>query len=45
MENNDTMIESLSTSNTTSSWDSIREEQQWDDFVAWCREQENCAHE
>ena len=26
-------------------WDSIREQQGWEDFLAWCREQENSPHE
>jgi hypothetical protein len=26
-------------------WDSIKEQQGWEDFLAWCRDQENPAHE
>ena len=26
-------------------WTEIQEEKAWDDFLAWCREQENVAHE
>lgn len=27
------------------SWREIQEQQGWDDFLAWCREQENSPHE
>ena len=26
-------------------WREIQEQQGWDDFLAWCREQENSPHE
>ena len=26
-------------------WREIQEQQAWDDFLAWCREQENSPHE
>jgi hypothetical protein len=26
-------------------WRQIQENQAWDDFLAWCREQENSPHE
>ena len=26
-------------------WEKIVTDRQWDDFLAWCREQENCTHE
>ena len=26
-------------------WRAIQEQQGWDDFLAWCREQENTPHE
>jgi len=45
MQNKDTMNTTLSTSNVTSNYSSIREEQGWDEFVAWCRDQENGPHE
>jgi len=27
------------------SWKHVTEEQQWDEFLAWCKEQENGPHE
>lgn len=26
-------------------WTELQEQQGWDDFLAWCREQENSPHE
>jgi hypothetical protein len=26
-------------------WDSIQTAQMWDDYLAWCKKQENSAHE
>ena len=28
-----------------SEYRAIQEQQGWDDFLAWCRKQENCPHE
>ncbi len=43
----DTMSETLSTACVTlgPGWSEIREQQAWDDFLAWCRDQENGPHE
>lgn len=38
-----TMTEAVSGS--SKSWREIREDQGWDDFLAWCRDQENSPHE
>ena len=37
-----TVIECLSAG---PEWRAIQEQQGWDDFLAWCREQENTPHE
>lgn len=37
-----TMIETLSALYEAKK---IKEDQQWDDFLAWCKEQENSPHE
>ena len=29
----------------TPGWREIQEQQAWDDYLAWCRKQENSAHE
>lgn len=26
-------------------WEKTVTDRQWDDFLAWCKEQENCTHE
>ena len=26
-------------------WDIVYEQQMWDDYLAWCKEQENSTHE
>jgi hypothetical protein len=26
-------------------WKQIKDDKDWDDFLAWCRDQENTAHE
>ena len=45
----ETQTEMLSTTNTddiyAGDWQTINENQQWDDFLAWCRKQENGPHE
>ena len=54
MQDNETMSENMSGGNTTNTqdpyeylpnYDSIREQQGWDDYLAWCRKNENIAHE
>ena len=37
-----TVTESLSSG---AEWRQIQEQQGWEDFLAWCREQENSPHE
>tara|TARA_B100001123_G_C14654557_1_gene767007 strand:+ start:176 stop:319 length:144 start_codon:yes stop_codon:yes gene_type:complete len=46
--NDDTMSQLLSTSSINEAgpnWKDIREQEAWDDFLAWCRTQENGPHE
>ena len=41
------MSQTLSTSSVYEGpgWRQIQEEQAWEDFLAWCQEQENSPHE
>ena len=43
----DTTMTSAGSGNYTygPGWREIQEQQGWDDFLAWCREQENSPHE
>ena len=46
MEYGNTMTTSLSTTDGQGpGWRELQEQQGWDDFLAWCKEQENCPHE
>jgi hypothetical protein len=47
MAHEDTTITSTMSSIYTDGpvWREIQEQQGWDDFLAWCREQENSPHE
>ena len=38
-------LSTLSTDNEGPGWREIQEQQGWDNFLAWCREQENTPHE
>ena len=41
-----TMTSTMSgATDTGPGWREIQEQQGWDDFLAWCREQENSPHE
>ncbi len=49
MKKNKKKTESKESSNLSETpgaeWEAGHIDRQWDDFLAWCKEQENCTHE
>ena len=45
MKKNEKVEELIKPDTQHDEWEKIVTDKQWDDFLAWCREQEKCTHE